>query len=181
MGGGWVVGGWVDEWDGLEPPPTPLPLTPSPITTSPQNSPQSSEVDTEPMPAATAEVLLRLTEHCRARFSHALTDAYGVDCAVLYCLLTLPSQERDANWNANQRERQANLELVQRSAEAAAELSKKERDANMLKNALARTQLEERLNAALANLAPAAGGDGLPLSLTLPLALTLALTLTLTR
>ena len=100
--------------------------------------------------------------HCCAHFSHALADPYGaVYGAVLYWLLTLPSQERDANLKLNQKERQANLELVQRSAASAAELSKRERDENMLKNAAARTQLEDRLNAALASLAPAPGGDGL--------------------
>ena len=98
------------------------------------------------------------TEHCCAHFSHALADPYR---AVLYWLLSLTSQERDANLKLNQRERQANLELVQKSAASAAELSKRERDANMLKNAAARAQLEERLNAALANLMPAPGGDGL--------------------
>ena len=81
---GWVVG-WVGGWmDELEPPATPHPLTPSPITTSPQSSELELELR-ELLAVAQGELMavaqvLRLTEHCRAHFSLALTDAY---CTVL--------------------------------------------------------------------------------------------------
>ena len=80
MGG--LLGGWAGGW--MEPPATPHPLTPSPITTSPQNSELELELR-ELLAVAQGELMavaqvLRLTEHCRAHFSLALTDAY---CTVL--------------------------------------------------------------------------------------------------
>ena len=82
------MGGWLDGWAGAwtswrhRRPRTRS--TPSPITTSPQNSELELELR-ELLAVAQGELMavaqvLRLTEHCRAHFSLALTDAY---CTVL--------------------------------------------------------------------------------------------------